>query len=65
MMHESFRNGMVRDCTRTTVQQSGGIAQITLDQLVAKLGKQARATVPATIEADIKEQIYAASFEQS
>ena len=45
------------DKAREVVQQSGGSAEITLDELSANLIRHGSNTIPSNIEADLKKTI--------
>ena len=56
MSKDSWRKEMI-DKAREVVQQSGGAAEITMDELSAELIRHGSTTVPANVEADLKKQI--------
>ena len=56
MLQDSWREEMI-DKAREVVQQSGGSAEITLDELSANLIRHGSNTIPSNIEADLKKTI--------
>jgi hypothetical protein len=56
MLQESWRDEM-KEKTREAVQRSGGISEITLDELGEKLVKHGKHSVPPSIKADLKAKI--------
>lgn len=50
------------DKAREVVQQSGGAAEITMDELSAELIRHGSTTVPTNVEADLKKQIQKLCF---
>lgn len=56
MLQRSFKDSM-QEQTREAVQRSGGISEITLDELARKLVKHGKQSVAPSIEADLKSKI--------
>ena len=56
MMNESWREEM-KDRSREALQRSGGVSEITLDELVGKLLPLGKAGVPASIQTDCMARI--------
>jgi hypothetical protein len=61
MLQDSWRDEM-KERTRDAVQQSGGMSEITLDEMSEKLVHRGKTIIPATIEADLKNKIRQACF---
>ena len=49
----------MKEGTQVAVKQSGGIAEVTLDEMVAKLRSVAKAHTPASIESLLKNKVRA------
>jgi len=47
----------MKETTRLAVKQSGGISEITMDELVRKLLPTAKLHVPSSIESEMKREI--------
>lgn len=56
MMNESWREEM-KDRSKEALQRSGGLSEITLDELVGKLLPHGKAGVPASIQTDCTARI--------
>jgi hypothetical protein len=56
MMNESWREEM-KDRSREALQRSGGVSEITLDEMVGKLLPHGKAGVPASIQTDCMARI--------
>ena len=61
MLQGSWRDAIMKQ-TRETVQRSGGISEITLDELSEVLVKFGKNNVPASIEKDLKAEIKSRCF---
>lgn len=57
ILKEAWKDEM-KEATRLAVKQSGGISEITMDELVFKLLPTAKAQVPTSVEADMKREIF-------
>lgn len=60
-MEEAWRDEM-KEGTRVAVKQSGGISEVTLDELVSKLHPIAKAHAPVSAETEIKGKLRSACF---
>ena len=58
LLEETWREEM-KEGTQEAVKQSGGIAEVTLDEMVAKLRPIAKAHTPASIESMLKTKVRA------
>lgn len=47
----------MKDVAKDTVRESGGILEVTLDQIVAQVLPHGRETVPLALEEEIMQQI--------
>jgi hypothetical protein len=56
MMNETWREEM-KERSREALQRSGGISEITLDELVGKLVPHGKTGVPASIKTDCMARI--------
>jgi hypothetical protein len=63
MLQESWRDEM-KERTREALQTSGGIAEITLDELVQNLVQNGKGSVPSAVEMDLKAKIRRSCFDK-
>ena len=61
MLQGSWRDAVMKQ-TREAVQRSGGVAEITLDELSEALVKFGKHNVPSSIEKDLKTEIKSQCF---
>eukprot|EP00934_Nitzschia_sp_Nitz4_P004525 Nitzschia sp. Nitz4//scaffold11_size288233//13116//13524//NITZ4_000726-RA/size288233-snap-gene-0.38-mRNA-1//-1//CDS//3329533930//4515//frame0 len=62
LLQEPWQEEM-KEATRTAVKSSGGIPSVTVDELANRIAQPCHASIPATLEEDIKRQIKQICFD--